>query len=301
MISNNHSRRTFLKKSTFGSLGAAFGINQLPGLMTEPSKNIAAEKLLSIHPRYYRWYPNQGEEWLETNTDYATLSWNIPLPQVALVLVDVWEKHYLKEPEKRAETIITEKYLPLLAACRKSGLTIIHAPSPAVARLHPNWLKAERASATEHNHDSRWPPVSFREKRDHYLSYRRPAEPREEERNKIVFPHRFHPKVQPAGKEPVIATGEELHLYCKKQGILFLLYAGFNTNACLITRDYGMLQMCNDRGYETILLKDCTTGMESKYTQASMSQTEGAILFFEMFGQYSITSDEVISGLAGIK
>ncbi|MBS1749480.1 MAG: hypothetical protein JST63_06230 [Bacteroidetes bacterium] len=55
-----------------------------------------------------------------------------------------------------------------------------------------------------------------------------------------------------------------------------------------------------NRGYETILLRDCTTGMESKYTQASLSQTTGAILFFEMSGQYSINSDELIAGLPAL-
>ena len=96
-----------------------------------------------------------------------------------------------------------------------------------------------------------------------------------------------------------MATGEELHRYCKQQGILFLLYAGFNTNACILSRDYGTLQMSN-RGYEVILIRDCTTGMESRYTQASLGQTTGAVLLLEMFGQYSITSDEMMSGFSKI-
>ena len=299
-MNTNNSRRSFLKKSTIGGLGAAISAGSISSLFAGASENSSTEKKLSIHPRYYRWYPNQGEEWLETNTDYATLKWDIPLSQVALVLVDVWEKHFLKEPEERAEVIINEKYLPLLAACRKAGLTIIHAPSPAVAKLHPNWIKLAKESEIGCKDDNSWPPASFREKAGTYQSFSRPMEPREAERIKIAFPHVFHPKVQPIGNEPVIAWGEELHRYCKQKGILFLLYAGFNTNACLITRSYGMLQMCNDRGYDTVLIRDCTTGMESKSTQAAMSQTNGAILFFEMGGQYSITSDEVMAGLPGL-
>jgi nicotinamidase-related amidase len=106
----------------------------------------------------------------------------------------------------------------------------------------------------------------------------------------------FHPKARPVAKEPVVATGEELHRYCKKQGILFLLFAGFNTNACILSRDYGTMQMSN-RGYEVVLVRDCTTGMESKETQPTLSQTTGAILLLEMFGQYSVSSGEVIAGL----
>lgn len=290
-----NSRRNFLKKSALSGLGVAMGMNAL-------SSGLAGHaitrdgRFLTIHPRYYRWHVDPGVEWLETNTNYATLNWTIPVSQVAVVLVDVWQRHYIKEPEERAEAIINENLIPLLVACRKSGLEIIHAPSPPVAMQHPNWVKLVSKAERKTQSDG-WPPTSFRKKVDAYQSFGRPVEPREAERQSLPSLY-FHPKVMPEGKEAVIATGEELHRYCKQKEILFLLYAGFNTNACLITRDYGMLQMCNDRGYETILIRDCTTGMESRDTQASLGQTEGAILFFEMFGQYSITSKEIISGLS---
>lgn len=290
-----NTRRGFLKKSTVGSLGMLLSSSIAPSFFAK-SEDAAAARMLSLHPRYYRWHVDPGVEWLETNTDYATLNWRVPVSQAALVLVDVWEKHYLREPEERADDIINKKLAPLLAACRKKGLMVIHAPSPQVAKLHPNWVRLVDESEMR-SKDSSWPPASFQRKTGNYQSFSRPAEPREAERQKIVFPHVFHPKVKPVENEPVIAWGEELHRYCKQKGILFLLYAGFNTNACLITRDYGMLQMSNDRGYETILIRDCTTGMESRYTQASLSQTEGAILFFEMFGQYAVTSDDIINGL----
>jgi nicotinamidase-related amidase len=237
-------------------------------------------------------------EWLETNTGYATLDWSVPMSRTALVLVDVWQRHYIKDTEARGEAVINDHLVPLLTACRKAGLTIIHAPSPSVAKQHPNWVKLVSENEMRSKHDD-WPPAQFRDKSGPYQSYSRPVEPREAERQKLP-PLTFHPKVHPVGKEPVIATGEELHRYCKQQGILFLLYAGFNTNACILSRDYGTVQMSN-RGYEVILVRDCTTGMESKETQPTLSQTTGAILLLEMFGQYSVTSDEVRNGLQEIK
>ena len=54
------------------------------------------------------------------------------------------------------------------------------------------------------------------------------------------------------------------------------------------------------RGYEVILVRDCTTGMESKETQPTLAQTNGAILMLEMFGHYSIVSEEIIAGLPQI-
>jgi len=252
---------------------------------------------LSIEPGYNRWHVEEGVEWLEKNTGYATLNWEIPLNQTALVLVDVWQRHYIKETEERAEVIINEKLTPLLAAARKAGLPIIHAPAPTVAMKHPNWVNLMSIGPSRPKRDN-WPPAEFVTLSGPYESYGRPVEPREAERQALP-PLTFHPKVVPVGKEPVVAYGEELHQYCKREGILFLLYAGFNTNACIVSRDYGTMQMSN-RGYQVVLLRDCTTGMESKDSQATLSQTNGAILMLEMFGQYSLRSDELISGLSGL-
>ncbi len=294
MEEKDNPRREFLKKSSLGGLGAALGISSVSSLFAKAG-DTSADQTLSIHPRYYRWYVDPGEEWLETNTDYATLNWHLPISKTALVLVDVWQRHYIKDTEARGEAIINKNLIPLMTACRKAGLQIIHAPSAPVAMQHPNWVKLVRKAEMNPQRDS-WPPAEFRSKSGIYKSYRRPVEPREAEKESLP-PLYFHPKAGPFGKEPVVATGEELHRYCKQEGILFLLYSGFNTNACILSRDYGTLQMSN-RGYEVILVRDCTTGMESRYTQASLSQTTGAILLLEMFGQYSIGSDEVKMGLS---
>jgi nicotinamidase-related amidase len=296
-IISGSSRRKFLKQSSIAGLGTLFNVNNGLFLSALPPAGIpGGNPALTIKPRYHRWHVDPGVEWLETNTGYAYLDWTIPVSQTALVMVDVWQRHYIKDTEARAETIINNKLVPLMTACRKKKLTIIHAPSPPVAKLLPNWINLENKANTATKQDD-WPPAQFRNLSGPYQEYRRPEEPREKERQKLP-PLRIHPKAMPLSHEPVVATGEELHLYCKQKGILFLLYAGFNTNACILTRDYGTLQMRN-RGYEIIMVRDCTTGMESKETQPTLSQTNGAILFLEMFGNYSINSVEIIEGLNG--
>ena len=90
--------------------------------------------MLRVKPRYYRWHVDPGVEWVETNTGYANLDWEIPLEQTALVLVDVWARHYLGDTEARANEVIEEKVVPLVTACRKAGMRLIHAPAPAAWR-----------------------------------------------------------------------------------------------------------------------------------------------------------------------
>lgn len=296
----SNGRREFLKQSSLTGLGAALGMGSTMPAFSENIRlahpSSASNNTLHIKPRYHRWHVDLGQEWLETNTGYAHLKWNLPVSQTALVLLDVWQRHYIKETEERAEKIINEKYLPLLAKCRDQGMEVIHAPSPPVAMKHPNWVKL--VSKAEMNPpDDSWPPTDFRTLSGSFKAYRRPVEPREAERQALPE-FTFHPKVTPQGYEAVVATGEELHRYCKQKGILFLLYAGFNTNACIISRDYGATQLTN-RGYSVSLIRDCTTGMESKETQPELKQTNAAILLLEMFGQYSITSDEILEGFSG--
>lgn len=290
------TRREFIAKSSLAGAGAIIGLNISHSNSMVPlgKSSDSTEKKISMKPRYHRWHVDPGVEWIEANTRYARLDWQIPVSQTALVLVDVWQRHYIKDPEARAEEIINSKLLPLLSAFRKAGVKIIHAPSPEVAVTHSNWVKILTREQVFPKRDE-WPPADFLSSTGVYKPFAMPYEPMEEIRKKMP-PLTFHPKVVPLEGEPVVANGVELHEYLKKNKILFLIYAGFNTNACIINRDYGTIRM-RDRGYKIILVKDCTTGMESKETKPTMAQTNGAILFLEMFGCFTVASYDLISGL----
>lgn len=250
---------------------------------------------LHIKPRYYRWHVDPGVEWVETNTDYGYLDWRMPVSQTALVLVDVWATHYLKDTADRADVIVEEKIVPLLSACRTAGMPIIHAPAPGLAEHHPAWVQLIDAHEMKGGPASDWPPSAFRQKKGAFQTYARPAEPREPELVELRSKRIMHPLVQVEAGEGVIYNGEELHRWCQKQGILFLFFLGFNTNACILLRDYGTLAM-GRRGYDVIVVRDCTTGMESFETQGGLWQTRGTILFLEMFGHYSIEAGDLING-----
>ena len=256
------------------------------------------DRTVRIKPRYYRWHVDPGVEWMETNTGYAHLDWEVPLAQTALVLVDVWAHHYLKDTEARSEEIVRERIVPLAAACRKAGMQLIHAPAPGLAEEHPARVKLVSDEEMAGSRLDDWPPPEFRSRSGDYRAYARPVEPREAELVKMRSKRQMHPLVQVEGDDVVILNGEELHRFCKQKGILFLFFLGFNTNACILLRDYGTIEM-NKRGYEVIILRDCGTGMESFETHDALWQTRGAVLFLEMYGKFSATSEELIAGLPG--
>ncbi len=292
------SRRDFVKNNSLAGLSimATGPAIWNPGI--EKNSHMVVDKTLHLRPRYHRWHVDPGVEWLESNTDYAYLDWTIPVSQVGLVLVDVWQRHYLQDTEDRAEKIIVENIVPLLKQCRQNGVEVIHAPSPPVAKKLPNWdSKWKEAGNNVPSNMEKWPPDDFRAKSGQFQEFHRPFEPREEERLNLPA-LKIHPKVEPLANEAVVGYGDQLHELCRQKGILFLIYVGFNTNACMITRDYSGFAM-SKRGYEILIVRDGTTGMESSRTHDSLAQTENAILFFEMFGQYSISSDEIIGGFNG--
>lgn len=287
-------------------LATALGGAGLPGARPDATAASAPEGPAgSIHlrPRYVRLYTDPGVELAEANYQTAMLEWDVPHSEIALVCLDCWNWHYSRDTRERIEEIVREKVAPLLAACRTGGMLVIHAPASPVAQRHPNWVRLTEGKKQQPawSDSPAWPPAAFVQKTGPYAAYARPLEPQNAERSAYTMEKRkFHPLVQPIGDEPVVLDGEELHRLCAQRKILHLAYVGFNTNACIMLRDYGLPAM-NRRGYTTILIRDGTTGMETADTQKDMACTRGAIADLEQFGSYTLTSQELIDALAGAR
>jgi nicotinamidase-related amidase len=259
------------------------------------------DRTVTIQPRYYRLFTDPGIEQAVSNYAYAELDWEIPLDEAALVCLDVWNRTpwAATDTQDRGEEIVRTKIVPVLETCRAQGMQVVHAPANPVAPKSPNWVDLidddEPQPAYPKSPD--WPPADFRRKTGRYAMYARPQEPQEEAGAKFSAEERdFHPLVRPVDDEAVIANGEELHRLCAQRDILHLFYVGFHTNACIVIRDYGVYHMLY-RGYHTILIRDCTTGMELHDTQDELICTRGQIASLEQFDVYTITSNQMICSL----
>jgi len=187
----------------------------------------------------------------------------------------------------------------LLAGWRAKGMLVIHSPAGPVAQRHPNWtrLTEGKKSQAVWPDSPNWPPAEFLQKNGPYAKYARPKEPQDVERSTHALQKRdFHPLIRPVRDEPVVLDGEELHRLCAQRKILHLVYVGFNTNACIMLRDYGLPAM-NRRGYTTILVRDGTFGMETATTSQDSACTRGAIADLEQFGSYTLSSREIVDAL----
>lgn len=254
---------------------------------------------LHIRPRYVRLDVDPGQELTERNFHYRELDWHIPIEQAAIVCVDCWAWHYSRQCMERIDLITRQRIAPLLEAARRNGLKIVHGPASPVAEKSPGWLNLLKDVKKQppYPDSPNWPPPDCVEKTGQFASLARPPEAhdalRDDHRRTLRW---YHECAVPLPGEPVIQNGEELHRWCALQRVLHLFYVGFNTNACIVMRDYGILAMMA-RQYHGILVRDATTGMEVADTVEQMICTRGQIASLEQFGAYTVTTDQLLSTL----
>ena len=249
--------------------------------------------------RYYRVFTDPGVPSEESNFGFVEQTLPLPVAETALVLVDVWSVHYIPSMVRRIERIVTEAIVPALAAARACGMTVIHAPSPWIVQKR-GYVTAKPELAQVPTQSATWPPEGFRGiyRGGEWAAFGRPQEPTlpgiyewYETDLDIAAPAR------PVGDDLVISSGPELHAVLAERRVLHLVYAGFCANWCLPYRDYGMVQM-NERGYNLILLRDATTGIESADTVDELLMTEMTIREIETKWAWSSTSADFTAACA---
>ncbi|NLF18426.1 MAG: cysteine hydrolase [Lentisphaerae bacterium] len=246
---------------------------------------------IPLRLRYYDFVSPEPLPLTEEYGRYLELEWEVPVEQVGLVVVDGWNSHYLADTQARNEQVIHTKLAPLIAACRRAGLAVIHAPSEPVTSKYLGRPVPPAPPARP------WPPEDFIHRRGAYASYRRPAGPRHQEvRRQASSDRDFHPALRPLAGEAVIGSRDELREVLHREGLLFLLYAGFHNNACILQREFGLWDMRRE-GYECILVRDAVTGMESAQTRHTLEQTAQATLMVEMMGGSSVATAALMSAL----
>ena len=92
----------------------------------------------------------------------------------------------------------------------------------------------------------------------------------------------------------MVANGEALHRLLRRRGVLFLFYMGFAANMCVPFRDYGMRAM-KDRGYEVVLLEDCTTAIEVEDTADDLLLSQACKIDAALTIGYTLQSADLLA------
>ena len=259
---------------------------------------------IKLPVRYCQLDVDPDVEWEERNFHLKDIVWKIAPRDAALVMVDVWDIHPYASHMERSARITEERIAPLAEVCRTAGIAVIHAPSPGQAVKYRQWVRYagdREISGTGAGAVDDWPPPEFRQRSGKYAKLAKPKSSRREKWVKEDLPNRkIMACMEPQPDDFVIANGDQLHRLLKHRKILHLFYAGFAANMCMLHRDYGICAM-QRRGYNVILLSDCTTAIESGQTLEDMAHTRASVSIVEMVFGVSTTSDELLSACTQAK
>ncbi len=249
---------------------------------------------LDLTVRYFQDSTPAGVACREEHFRRREVSMALLVAQTALVLVDIWNTHFIESWRERAEHVTVAAIVPVLAAARQVGLTIVHAPSVRVAEQYPQVQCYRSASGVASAPSSEWPPPAFRSRTGPYAVYRNPREQAPGRPLHWADRLELSPHIAVQDGEAVVATGAQLHALLQGRRILHLLYVGFATNWCVLGKDYGLRTM-QARGYNTILLRDATTGVEFPDTLDTLQATELAVREVEQQHGFSASNRDFLT------
>jgi len=242
--------------------------------------------------------PCREENFIRREIDMA-----VPLEQTALVLVDLWNIHFIESWLERAISVTKERIVPAIQAARNAGMTVIHCPSPEVAAQFPQTSRNPAVTAVAPDPDApQWPPDAFRKREDEFAAY---AGPRSQPPGIGVHWGEMEDQlsmssaVKVLDDDIVISSGPQLHRVLADRGIMHLVYAGFATNWCVLGRDYGIRAMAR-YGYNIIMLRDCTAGVEFPDTLEDLLVTEIALREIEQQFGFTASNDDFFTSCGNI-
>ncbi len=302
------TRREFIQ----GTVSSAAGLAAMDVMAraSEAGKNPATEadanpnaRRFEIPVRYIPWTANYEEEFPEAK--FSPIERRVGFdPQLsALILVDVWGWHFITTLRERWNRITEERIKPVVEACRKAGFLVVHTPGPPVADKHPKnrfWPPSKWNTPPMYSPPgeySAWPTQEMKARTGRFKEYSQwdHTEGRVLAQEQLFRKYDIHPAVGPDPSDFVVSTREELHALLAERKRLHLFYVGYVTNGCIMERDYGVRQM-SYLGYPIILLRDCTTALETSETFARLEQTKSSIDNLEMWFMTS-TSAPLLKGL----
>ena len=129
--------------------------------------------VLDLKVRYFQDSTPAGVPCREEHFIRREIRMDLPVDQTALVLVDLWNTHFIDSWIERAACVTREAIVPAIEMSRKAGLPVIHAPSPEVARQFPQSNRNPAAPEPPRG-GADWPPPAFRGREGTYQAYRGP-------------------------------------------------------------------------------------------------------------------------------
>ena len=211
-----------------------------------------------------------SEDW-----DEVTIRKDLPGKETALVICDMWDRHWCDCATKRCD-VLARKAAPVVAALRKKGVTIIHCPSDCMG-YYKDTPQRKAMLALD-----RVTPPKNRALADPPLPIDDSEGGCDDEKPKKSFRAwtRQHPAIAVVEGDFVSDNGQEVYRLLAKRGIKNLLVMGVHTNMCVLNRTFAIKQMTR-WGIRCVLIRDLTDTMYNPKKRPFVSHDRGTALVIE--------------------
>jgi nicotinamidase-related amidase len=221
---------------------------------------------------------------------------DIPAAQTAILICDVWDRHWCAAAERRLAAMIP-RMQAVVSTARSHGVQIIHAPSEVVAayaqspqRLRMLSLPVVAPPPPQPLPD---PPLPIDDS-DGGCDSHDPL-PRDAE----VPWTRQHPGISIEGHDVISDQGVEVWNLLRHLGIPNLIFMGVHTNMCILHRSFGIKAMTR-WGIRCILVRDLTDAMYNPDRWPGVSHEQGTELVIQHIEQHwcpTVLSQDLLQAL----
>jgi nicotinamidase-related amidase len=225
-----------------------------------------------------------------------------PGPETALVIVDMWDKHWCAGATRRS-TAIAPRIDELANSLRARGALIVHAPSDTMKHYEGTPQRALAKSAPKAT-----PPTPLHGWR--YLDLTREAplpiddsdggcdcEPQCPQPKNGQWPWtQENPLIHLAPGDAVSADGQEIYNLFHQRGIKHVIICGVHLNMCVLGRTFAIRQL-TEWGFDVVLARDLTDTMYNPRMSPYVDHDTGTQLMIDHVEKYwcpTTTSAELL-------
>jgi len=209
----------------------------------------------------------------------VTLHGQFSATESAIVICDMWDKHWCAGATRRVEDI-ARRMDPVLRKAREAGMLVIHAPSDTMGfyKDAPQRQLVLAAPVAK-------PPTA--------LTIPDPPLPIDDSDGGCDTPgdhehqawSRENPILSLAAQDAISDNGEEIYNLLRQRNIHTLFIMGVHANMCILNRSFAIKQM-TQWGMRCILVRDLTDAMYNPASRPFVSHAEGTGLVIAHIEKY---------------
>jgi nicotinamidase-related amidase len=209
----------------------------------------------------------------------VTLHGQFSASDSAIVICDMWDKHWCAGATRRVEDI-ARRMDPVLRKAREAGMLVIHAPSDTMSFYKDAPQRQLVLSAPMVK-----PPTP--------LTIPDPPLPIDDSDGGCDTPGdhehqawaRENPILSLAAQDAISDNGEEIYNLLRQRNIHTLFIMGVHANMCILNRSFAIKQM-TQWGMRCILVRDLTDAMYNPASRPFVSHAEGTGLVIAHIEKY---------------